>query len=71
MFFYYLQREKLFQLMYSKEVINLKLFIFYFWFVICNNFQTKIVNIFMFSKYKSDLRKRQVKNEVEGNSFIF
>ena len=71
MFYYYLNREKSFQLIYSKEVIKLKLFDFYFWFVICNNFQNKIVNIFIFSKYKSDLRKRQVKNEVEGNSFIF
>ena len=47
---------------------------FNFWFVIHNNFQTKIVdfkrwfflNIFIFSKYKSDLSKRQVRSEVEG-----
>ena len=71
MSFYYLNREKLFQLMYSKEVIKLKWFIYYFWFVICDNFQKKLWISSFISKYKFDLRKRQEKNEVEGNSFIF
>ena len=57
--------------MYSKQVIKLQLFIFYFWFVICNNFQKKIVNIFILSKYKSDLRKRQAKNEVVKIDLFF
>ena len=41
MHFHHSNEEKLFQLMYSKQVINSKWFIFYFWFVIRNIFNNK------------------------------
>ena len=47
----------LFQLMYSKEVIKLKWFIFYFWFVICNNFQKKLWISSFFQNINSILEK--------------